>query len=193
MRHPPLEEQVFGLAVGHGNLLIASAKIASYNLASLGSFLPSPGRLRNQSTKSQGADTVNLISQSKTRKGNMIDHVILTSQRLQAFSRFYAQAMNHLGSTTLSRLEGKDGHPNLKGFGIGKSHFFCLKKGKPDPQARSRRICRQDHSEVGCILQGRFSSWRRVRPPQAPSRIRILAIMPTWVLDPDGHDMNGRE
>src|SRR5882724_8286734 len=75
-----------------------------------------------------------LINRGNTKE-NMIDHVILTVSDFKRSADFYAQALKPLGITALSDYEGKDGHPDLKGFGIGKSHFFWLKEGKPDPQA----------------------------------------------------------
>ena len=68
-------------------------------------------------------------------KENMIDHVILTVSDFKRSVAFYAKALKPLGITTFVDYEGKDGHPDLKGFGDGKRYFFWLKEGKPDPQA----------------------------------------------------------
>src|ERR1700730_12481224 len=72
---------------------------------------------------------------AKLTKENMIDHVILTVSDFKRSVAFYAKALKPLGITTFIDYEGKDGHPDLKGFGDGKRHFFWLKEGKPDPQA----------------------------------------------------------
>ena len=65
-------------------------------------------------------------------KGSMIDHVILTVSDFKRSVAFYAKAaLKPLGITTLIDYEGKDGHPDLKGFGDGKRHFFWLKEGSP--------------------------------------------------------------
>ena len=61
----------------------------------------------------------------------MIDHVILTVSDFKRSVAFYAKALKPLGITNLSDYEGKDGHPDLKGFGVGKSHFSGSKKGSP--------------------------------------------------------------
>src|SRR5882762_8800421 len=71
----------------------------------------------------------------RTHEENMIDHVILTVSDFKRSVAFYAKALKPLGITTFIDYEGKDGHPDLKGFGDGKRHFFWLKEGKPDPQA----------------------------------------------------------
>src|SRR6267143_7285246 len=75
------------------------------------------------------------VDANENRKENMIDHVIHTVSHFMRSVAFYAEALKPLGITTLLDYEGKDGHPDLKGFGIGKSHFFWLKEGKPAPQA----------------------------------------------------------
>jgi len=58
VRHPLSIQRVKGLPPAHGNLLIACTKITTYNDPSLGSFLPSPGRLRNQVYSELGADAL---------------------------------------------------------------------------------------------------------------------------------------
>ena len=75
------------------------------------------------------------VDTNEDRKENMIDHVILTVSDFKRLVAFYAKALKPLGITSFIDYEGKDGHPDLKGFGVGKSHFFWLKEGKPDPQA----------------------------------------------------------
>src|ERR1700688_3129323 len=72
------------------------------------------------------------VDTNENRKENMIDHVILTVSDFKRSVAFYAKALKPLGITALPDYEGKDGHPYLKGFGIGRSHFFWLKEGKPD-------------------------------------------------------------
>jgi catechol 2,3-dioxygenase-like lactoylglutathione lyase family enzyme len=61
----------------------------------------------------------------------MIDHVILTVSDFKRSVAFYAKALKPLGITNFIDYEGKDRHPDLKGFGDGKTHFFGSKKGSP--------------------------------------------------------------
>ena len=93
----------------------------------------------------------------------MIDHVILTVSDFKRSVAFYAEALKALGITTFTDYEGKDGHPDLKGFGDGKRYFFWLKEGNPDPQAVHVGFVAKDRRPFRsrCILQGRFSSWRK--------------------------------
>jgi catechol 2,3-dioxygenase-like lactoylglutathione lyase family enzyme len=109
----------------------------------------------------------------------MIDHVILTVSDFKRSVAFYAKALQPLGITSLSDYVGKDGHPDLKGFGIGKSHFFWLKEGKPDPQ----------HAEVDAFYKAALAAGgKSKKPPQARPEY-YPGYYATWVLDPDGHDI----
>ena len=63
------------------------------------------------------------VDANHNRKENMIDHVILTVSDFKRSVAFYAKALKPLGITTFIDYDGKDGHPNLKGFGDGKRYF----------------------------------------------------------------------
>lgn len=78
---------------------------------------------------------------NQNRKENMIDHVILTVSDFKRSVAFYAKALKPLGITTLLDYEGKDGHPDLKGFGVGKSPFFLAQRRKARSSGRSPGIC----------------------------------------------------
>jgi catechol 2,3-dioxygenase-like lactoylglutathione lyase family enzyme len=129
------------------------------------------------------------VEASKNTKENMIDHVILTVSDFKRSVAFYAKALKPLGITALADYEGKDGHPDLKGFGIGKSHFFWLKEGRPDPQAVHVGFVAKDHSEVDAFYEAALSAGGKSKAsPQA--RLEYYpGYYATWVLDPDGHDI----
>ena len=98
----------------------------------------------------------------------MIDHVILTVSDFKRSVAFYAKALKPLGITTFIDYEGKDGHPDLKGFGDGKRHFFWLKEGKPDPQAVHVGFVAKDHSEVDAFYKAALAAGgRSKKSPQA--------------------------
>ena len=126
---------------------------------------------------------------TKTERENMIDHVILTVSDFKRSVAFYAQALKPLGITTFIDYEGKDGHPDLKGFGDGKRHFFWLKEGKPDPQAVHVGFVAKDHSEVDAFYKAALAAGGKSKEsPQA--RLEYYpGYYATWVLDPDGHDI----
>jgi catechol 2,3-dioxygenase-like lactoylglutathione lyase family enzyme len=99
--------------------------------------------------------------QSKNRKhlgGNVIDHVILTVSDFKRSVAFYAEALKALGITSFTDYEGKDGHPDLKGFGDGKRYFFWLKEGKPDSQAVHVGFVAKNHSEVDAFYEAALAA-----------------------------------
>src|SRR5580693_1247166 len=122
-------------------------------------------------------------------KENMIDHVILTVSDFKRSVAFYAKALKPLGITTFIEYDGKDEHPNLKGFGDGKRYFFWLKEGKPDPQSVHVGFVAKDHSEVDAFYKAALAAGgKSKKPPQA--RLEYYpGYYATWVLDPDGHDI----
>ena len=119
----------------------------------------------------------------------MIDHIILTVSDFKRSVAFYTKALKPLGITTFMDFEGKDGHPDLKGFGNGKIYFFWLKEGKPDPQAVHVGFVAKDHSEVDAFYKAALAAGGKSRAsPQA--RLEYYpGYYATWVLDPDGHDI----
>jgi catechol 2,3-dioxygenase-like lactoylglutathione lyase family enzyme len=126
---------------------------------------------------------------NENRKDNMIDHVILTVSDFKRSVAFYVKALKPLGITAFMDFEGKDGHPDLKGFGDGKIHFFWLKEGKPDPQAVHVGFVAKDHSEVDAFYKAALAAGGKSKEsPQA--RLEYYpGYYATWVLDPDGHDI----
>ena len=47
----------------------------------------------------------------------MIDHVILTVSDLERSVAFYVKVLKPLGIKNFTDYEGRNGHPDLKGFG----------------------------------------------------------------------------
>jgi catechol 2,3-dioxygenase-like lactoylglutathione lyase family enzyme len=119
----------------------------------------------------------------------MIDHVILTVSDLKRSVAFYTTALKPLGVTNFMDYEGKDGHPDLKGFGDGKGFFFWLKQGKPDPQSVHVGFVAKDHSEVDAFYRAALAAGGKSKEsPQARLEYHP-GYYATWVLDPDGHDI----
>jgi len=65
----------------------------------------------------------------------MLDHIILTVSDIERSLAFYEAALKPLNIKFFMPYKGKDGHPDLWGFGDGKKAFFWIKQGKPDPTA----------------------------------------------------------
>lgn len=119
----------------------------------------------------------------------MIDHVILTVSNFERSVAFYAKALKPLGITNFTDYEGHAGHPDLKGFGDGNRAFFWLKEGKPDPQAVHVGFVAKDHAEVDAFHRAAVAAGGKSKEaPQA--RLEYYpGYYATWVLDPDGHDI----
>ena len=133
--------------------------------------------------------TYSLISMHMGLRENMIDHVILTVSHFERSVAFYAKALKPLAITSLIDYEGKDGHPDLKGFGDGKRHCFWLKEGKPDPQAVHVGFVAKDHSEVDAFYKAALAA-RGTSKKSSQARLEYYrGYYATWVLDPDGHDI----
>ena len=128
-------------------------------------------------------------SETARRRQNMIDHIILTVSDFERSVAFYAKALKPLGITNFTDYEGQDGHPDLKGFGDGKRAFFWLKEGKPDPQAVHVGFVAKDHAEVDAFYKAAVDAGGKSKEaPQA--RLEYYpGYYATWVLDPDGHDI----
>ena len=64
----------------------------------------------------------------------MIDHIILTVSNVERSLAFYEGALAPLNIKFFMPYKGKNGHPDLWGFGDGKRAFFWRKHGAHDPQ-----------------------------------------------------------
>jgi catechol 2,3-dioxygenase-like lactoylglutathione lyase family enzyme len=119
----------------------------------------------------------------------MLDHVILT---VAAFTRsvpFYQQALAPLGFTDFIDFPGEDGHPHLKGFGAAGRFWFWLKEGEPAPAAVHVGFAAESQAKVWAFFEAAVAAGAGVKTPpgvQAQYRANYFA---TWVLDPDGHDI----
>jgi catechol 2,3-dioxygenase-like lactoylglutathione lyase family enzyme len=119
----------------------------------------------------------------------MIDHVILTVSDLERSVAFYAKALKPLRISNFVDYEGHDGHPNLRGFGDGTRAFFWLKKGRADPQALHVGFEAKDPSEVDAFYKAALKAGGRSKEPPRARPEYYPGYYATWVLDPDGHDV----
>jgi catechol 2,3-dioxygenase-like lactoylglutathione lyase family enzyme len=123
------------------------------------------------------------------REKHMLDHIILTVSDVERSLKFYKAALKPLKITMFMPYKGTDGHPDLWGFGDGQKAFFWLKQGKPDPQAVHVGFAAKDHAEVDAFYKaavtagGKSKESPQARPEYYPG------YYATWVLDPDGHDI----
>jgi catechol 2,3-dioxygenase-like lactoylglutathione lyase family enzyme len=158
-------------------------------------FLPSMTRWGRcghkilESTDEGELGYASLESKSEIPGKIMIDHVILTVSDFKRSVAFYAKALKPLGITTFMDYQGKDGHPDLKGFGDGKRYFFWLKEGKPDPQAVHVGFVAKDHSEVDAFYKAALAAGGKSKESPRARLEYYPGYYAAWVLDPDGHDI----
>jgi catechol 2,3-dioxygenase-like lactoylglutathione lyase family enzyme len=119
----------------------------------------------------------------------VIDHVILTVRDFKRSVAFYTKALKPLGVRDMTTYLGKDGHPDLKGFGDGKNFFFWLKEGTPDPPAVHVGFVAKDHSEVDEFYKAALAAGGKSNASPQTRLEYYPGYYATWVLDPDGHDI----
>src|ERR1700693_2528564 len=97
----------------------------------------------------------------------MLDHVIVTVSDFTRSIAFYAQALKPLGITDFLDYKGQDPNPDAVHFGfIAKSH-----------------------AEVNAFFVAAIAAGGREKTAPAPQLQYHPDYYATWVLDPDGHDV----
>jgi catechol 2,3-dioxygenase-like lactoylglutathione lyase family enzyme len=103
--------------------------------------------------------------------------------------RFYERASRPLGITDLSDFPGENGHPHLKGFGANGKYFFWLKEGEPRPDAVHVGFAAQSQAKVREFFDAAVAAGARIKTVPGPQLQYHADYFATWVLDPDGHDI----
>ena len=119
----------------------------------------------------------------------MLDHVILTVADFRRSVPFYRQALASLGITDFLDFPGENGHPHLVGFGIGGRFIFWLKEGEPRPDAVHVGFAAASQAKVKEFFDAALAAGGRVRTAPGPQLQYHSNYFATWVLDPDGHDI----
>jgi catechol 2,3-dioxygenase-like lactoylglutathione lyase family enzyme len=119
----------------------------------------------------------------------MLDHVIVTVSDFKRSVAFYAQALRPLGITDFIDFEGKDGHPDLKGFGDGGRFYFWLKEGRADPDVVHVGFAASSHAVVNAFFEAAIAAGGREKTAPAPQLQYHRDYYATWVFDPDGYDI----
>ena len=119
----------------------------------------------------------------------MIDHVILTVADFKRSIRFYERALRPLGITDFLDFPGENGHPHLKGFGVNGRYFFWLKEGEPRPDAVHVGFAAQSQAKVREFFDAAVAAGARIKTVPGPQLQYHADYFATWVLDPDGHDI----
>jgi hypothetical protein len=104
----------------------------------------------------------------------LLDHVIITVKDLGRSIAFYETALKPLGIVHALDYDGKngrEGHPDLKGFGRDGRVFFWLRQG--DADARAAHIGFVAKSEAEMMRSTRQQSRRALPTTASPARACI--------------------
>ncbi|MDN4632642.1 VOC family protein [Sphingomonas sp. PsM26] len=119
----------------------------------------------------------------------MIDHVILTVSSFERSVPFYEQALKPLGLTDVTDFPAQEGHPQLKGFGTNGSWFLWLKEGAAQPDAVHVGLVASSQDKVRAFHAAAVAAGAGVRTAPGPQLQYFPGYFATWILDPDGHDI----
>ncbi len=119
----------------------------------------------------------------------MLDHIILTVSSFERSVAFFEKALRPLGITDFMSYDGKDGHPDLKGFGTKGRYFFWLKEGTPDPAAVHVGFEAESQAMVNAFFEAAIAAGGRAKTVPSRQHQYHSNYYATWVLDPDGYDI----
>lgn len=77
----------------------------------------------------------------------------------------------------------------MKGFGYDKKAFFWLKEGKPYPEAVHVGFVAKDNAEVDEFYKAAVAAGGKSKEAPRARLEYYPGYYATWVLDPDGHDI----
>jgi hypothetical protein len=86
-------------------------------------------------------------------------------------------------------IKAKMATQTLKGFGNDGRLFFWLKEGRPDPDTVHFGFVAKSHAEVNAFFVAAIAAGGREKTAPAPQFQYHADYYATWVLDPDGHDV----
>lgn len=119
----------------------------------------------------------------------MLDHIILTVGDFARSTAFYNETLKPLGITNCLNYDGKDGHPDLKGFGKDGAVFFWLKEGKPDPASIHFGFRANSQAQVSAVYDAAIAVGGRNKSAPAAQLQYHPNYYAAWVFDPDGYDV----
>jgi catechol 2,3-dioxygenase-like lactoylglutathione lyase family enzyme len=117
----------------------------------------------------------------------MIDHIILTVSDVQRSLKFYEAALAPLNISMFMPFKGKDGHPDLWGFGDGKRAFFWLKQGTPYPEAIHWGLEADDNAHVDAFYDAAMAAGAKDRISPRARLEYYPGYYAADVIDPDGY------
>jgi catechol 2,3-dioxygenase-like lactoylglutathione lyase family enzyme len=119
----------------------------------------------------------------------MIDHIIITVSNLDRSVAFYTNAMKPIGIYLSMDFKGKDGHPDLKGFGDGSTIFFWLKEGKSNSNGVHIGFIAKDHQEVDAFHTAAITAGAKSMYAPRVFPEYYQGYFAAWIIDPDGYEI----
>ena len=117
----------------------------------------------------------------------MIDHIILTVSNVERSLAFYEAALAPLDIKFFMPYKGKNGHPDLWGFGDGNRAFFWLKHGAPDPQNIHWGFKADNNTAVDAFYKAAIAAGARDNMSPRARLEYYPGYYAANVFDPDGY------
>ena len=117
----------------------------------------------------------------------MLDHIILTFSDVERSVACYEAALKPLNIKFFMPYKGKDGHPDLWGFGDGKKAFFWIKQGKPDPTAIHWGFAAENKNKVDQFYEAAISAGATANISPRARLEYYPGYCAADVCDPDGY------
>jgi len=121
------------------------------------------------------------------KETDMLDHMILTVGNVERSLAFYEAALAPLNIKFFIPFKGKDGHPDLWGFGDGQNAFFWLKQGTPDPAAIHWGFKATNRAKVDEFYNAAIAAGAKDNISPRPRLEYYPGYYAADVLDPDGY------
>ena len=119
----------------------------------------------------------------------MIDDVILPVSDFERSVPFYTQALKPLGITMTMDFKGENGHPDLKGFGDGKTIFFWLKEGPVCANGLHVGFVAKDHATVDAFNEAAVAAGAQSKEAPRVFPEYYPGYYAAWIIDPDGYEI----
>jgi catechol 2,3-dioxygenase-like lactoylglutathione lyase family enzyme len=119
----------------------------------------------------------------------MLDHIILTVSDLPRSIAFYSKALAPLGIIDVLDYQGRDGHPDLMGFGRENNFFFWLKSGVPNPASVHFAFVAKNRATVDAFYAAALAAGATDNISPRIRREYHADYYAADVLDPDGYSV----
>jgi len=117
----------------------------------------------------------------------MLDHIILTVSDVERSLKFYTAALNPLKIKMSEPYKGKDGHPDLWGFGDGQKTFFWLKQGQPGPASIHWGFIAENNKAVDAFYKAAVAAGAKNNISPRARLEYYPGYYAADVFDPDGY------